>query len=150
MAYASSVMYNNMEDRKYKKVELAKIQLDQAMNLFLNENDYISSITLAAAAEELFGKQLKKNNPNAMHELDRIKRNHKEISIMFGCPDIDDKKIIAEENYAKDHLKHYIEEEIMVYPKSSAIHHILRAINNYWWLYGEFTEKMQEFRQANA
>jgi len=139
-----------MKDKKYKKTELAKIQLDQALRLFTQENDYISSITLAAAAEELLGKQLKKINPDALHELDRLKRNHKEINEMFGYPEQKNSEVISEINYAKDHLKHYTQEEVMFYPESSAIHHIHRAINNYWWVHGDFTPEMEEFRKNNA
>ena len=46
------------EIKWYSKLDLAEHQLNRAINLYLDEKDFISSITLAGAAEELLGKIL--------------------------------------------------------------------------------------------
>jgi len=49
-----------------KKVDVARIQLERAMSLFTVEEDMVSAITLAGAAEELLGRQVA---PNARDEI---------------------------------------------------------------------------------
>jgi hypothetical protein len=44
--------------KTYTKQELAEIQLDRAIRIFLDEQDLISAITLAGAAEEILGELL--------------------------------------------------------------------------------------------
>ena len=48
-----------MTIRSFKYVEIARLQLQTAVELFLSETNYISAITLAGAAEEIFGKMTK-------------------------------------------------------------------------------------------
>ncbi|MBI3043928.1 MAG: hypothetical protein HYY78_14005 [Betaproteobacteria bacterium] len=40
----------------YTKLQLAEIQLERALQLFLDEDDYVCAVTLAGAAEELLSK----------------------------------------------------------------------------------------------
>lgn len=47
-----------MTEKTYKRLVLAKGQLDTALDLFLNQKHYSSAITLAGAAEEMFGHAL--------------------------------------------------------------------------------------------
>ena len=42
----------------YTKTEVAAHQLERALHLFLDENDYVCAITLAGACEEILGKLL--------------------------------------------------------------------------------------------
>ena len=46
-------------------LEIAKRQLERAISLFFDEQDFVSSLTLAGAAEKILGKILKLE----MHEL---------------------------------------------------------------------------------
>ena len=53
-----------------EKSELAKIQIEKAIDLFLVESDYVCSLTLAGAAEEMLGNILyKSNKDNVLAEL---------------------------------------------------------------------------------
>ncbi|HEY6528588.1 MAG TPA: hypothetical protein VIZ65_07825 [Cellvibrionaceae bacterium] len=49
-----------------KKIDAALVQLDCAIRLFLDEEDYISAITLSGAAEEIIGEVLG-SNPTFSH-----------------------------------------------------------------------------------
>jgi hypothetical protein len=53
-----TIMVEHME--KFHKLELAEIQLNRAIILFLDEEEYVSSITLAGAADEILGKYVRK------------------------------------------------------------------------------------------
>ena len=46
---------------EYNQIGAAKAQLETAITLYLDKNDYFSSATLAGAAEEIFGKLLESN-----------------------------------------------------------------------------------------
>ena len=87
----------------YSKVELAERQLDRAIILYLDEKDYVSAITLAGVAEEIFGKILNKDSQkNAID--DYIES--------FISADIDgelkdyEKWFVKELNYYRNNLKH--------------------------------------------
>ena len=47
-----------MAEETYERLFLAKGQLDTALELFLDQRNYSSAITLAGAAEEIFGRAL--------------------------------------------------------------------------------------------
>ena len=47
-----------MAEETYDRLVLAKGQLDTALDLFLDQKNYSSAITLAGAAEEIFGHAL--------------------------------------------------------------------------------------------
>lgn len=47
-----------MSEQTYARVDLATEQLDMALVLFLEKHSYVSALTLAGAAEEIFGKAL--------------------------------------------------------------------------------------------
>jgi hypothetical protein len=42
----------------YSKRDLARVQLERAITLHVDEHDHVSAITLAGAAEEILGKLL--------------------------------------------------------------------------------------------
>ena len=83
------------------KNDVAQIQLERAMRLFLEEEDYISAITLAGAAEEILGKQIK-DRPNALDEYVGIIEK-----LLAKCSEQSDKKAIGDYlNYPRISLKH--------------------------------------------
>ena len=53
---------------KYSKLEIGRIQLERALRLF-DEQDLISAITLAGAADEIFGKMLEKRDKRAEYTI---------------------------------------------------------------------------------
>ena len=86
----------------YSKFELAEHQLDRSLNLYLDEKDFISAITLAGVAEEIFRKILNKDGQkNALDE-------YIESFTAFDN-DLKDyeKWFIKHLNYHRDNLKHF-------------------------------------------
>jgi len=49
-----------MSDRTYNRLDLASEQLAVALSLFLDKQSYAATITLAGAAEEVFGVELRR------------------------------------------------------------------------------------------
>ncbi|MBL0010924.1 MAG: hypothetical protein IPP22_07905 [Nitrosomonas sp.] len=55
-----------MTEQTYIQIDLAKEQLEVALSLFLDNACYAAVITLAGAAEEIFGKTLKRYGKEAV------------------------------------------------------------------------------------
>ncbi len=55
---------------KIKKIDIALVQLETAIDLFLYKCNYICAATLAGAAEEILGAIVRRSGkPNALDEL---------------------------------------------------------------------------------
>lgn len=82
------------------KLELAEIQINKAIDLFVNEADYVCALTLAGAAEEMLGNILHQNGEdNILAELlPWFKENHD--------PDVTFAKLARGANETRDELKH--------------------------------------------
>ena len=62
-----------MTKRTYSRVELAKVQLNTALFLFLVKKDYVCALTLAGASEEVLGKAIShKGEKNTLQEEYRV------------------------------------------------------------------------------
>lgn len=111
-----------------EKNDVALIQLERAIRLYL-EGDFISALTLAGAAEEILGKQIK-SRLNAFEEQVTIID-----SILTKWGVITDKKDIRNHlNYPRNSLKHLKvgEREDFNYSfTEAALELIERAISNY-------------------
>jgi hypothetical protein len=111
---------------KLHKIEIAKRQLHSAIDLYFAGGDYLSVITLAGAAEEIFGNLLRRQSKIAL--LDH--------AVVFEAEQggIRDFKTLAKQlNNVRNALKHANEEqedEIRV-EHSDAIIMLGRAIVNY-------------------
>lgn len=85
----------------FSKFEIAERQLDRAINLYLDEKDFIAAITLAGAAEEIFGNIL--NKDGAKSTLDEY---------IESCTALDDnlkrygKWFRSDRNFHRNNLKH--------------------------------------------
>ncbi|NRB39354.1 MAG: hypothetical protein HRU20_12940 [Pseudomonadales bacterium] len=53
---------------KLSKIDISKMQIERAIDLFVNESDYVSAITLAAAAEEIMAVLLSDNAQTSASE----------------------------------------------------------------------------------
>lgn len=135
--------------------EAARIQLDRAIRLFLDERDYVSCITLAGAAEGMLGEKLTKSG-----------FDHAVVSQAKGYGQLlseeerealrDDKKsfertMIDDWNLVKNWLKHHRSEaEHLEINRTKdcmfvAYDMIERAATNYMQLFGDITDQMQRF-----
>jgi len=127
---------------EYNQSEVAASQLHTAIKLFLDDEDYFSSATLAGAAEEIFGKMLEDKNENNSLEIDA---NHLLNLLTTAERDILKTKnserngVINILNFQKNWLKHRIKDNFTNFsdPKFEANELIHRAVRNYLWLNNE-------------
>jgi hypothetical protein len=128
------------------KLQIAEHQLDRAIQLLLDENDYVCAVTLAGASEEILGKLL---------EL----RGHKPALASFAeaCVQMgrhiykeswSKKEFVTMENYFRDGLKHITDGQPLAVPKAAAVEIIDRAIDNYWNLTGRESKNIRRFMEA--
>jgi hypothetical protein len=108
---------------KVSKINAAVFQLDWAIKLFLDEKAYVSSITLAGAAEEILGEAIADSMFRTM------KTKLEEVTRLEG-------KVISQEylNKTKNWLKHWRDlkddEVVEIDLETESIHYILRAMGN--------------------
>ncbi len=126
-------------DKEYtfSKLKLAKVQLEKAIELFLEESDYVCSITLAGASEEILGNLLERKG-----EVPELK------DFVMQCTedsDIEEKHFAASANYFRNHCKHLMCESQVIINGWAVISMLNRAINNYHNLTGVETELMKKF-----
>ncbi len=126
---------------KLHKKEIARRQIETALDLFFVQGDIISIVTLAGAGEEILGKLLQREGkPNMMDHLIDFDR----CLTVTGR----DHKIVNEEvNGIRNSLKHAnrpLEEELEV-DSEHAVAMLARAVANYVSLEGSLTQPMHKF-----
>ncbi|OWL83345.1 hypothetical protein [Halopseudomonas aestusnigri] len=113
---------------KLNKMNVARRQLEVAIELFLADGDLISIITLAGAAEEIFGKiSIKADKENS---LSLMVRTHKTLGSTAT-----EKELIKHANLVRNSLKHANDEgdeEIEFDERQEAISMLSRALTNYF------------------
>jgi len=127
------------------KREAATRQLERALQLYLDEDDLICSITLAGAAEEILGKSLEEKGQQSAH-----------AEFVESCVE-EGKRVFGEEWPSKhfsdmatnfrNGLKHYGQGEHMSVPREGSIEILGRAIENYWKLIAAETPLMRRFME---
>ena len=113
---------------KLNKMNVARRQLEVAIELFLADGDRISIITLAGAAEEIFGKISSKADKE--NSLGFILRAHKALGSTAT-----EKEIIKHANLVRNALKHANDmgdEDIEFDEQQEAISMLSRALTNYF------------------
>lgn len=131
---------------KLTKQELAKIQLDRAIKLLFDENDYISAITLAGAAEEILGKLLnERGDTSALEDIVSMSMAHAQL-----CgDDVDKRGVVTVANWYRDRCKHLSDNQPVYFSANfEAASLIDRAASNYFRLTGTETKEMERFRDA--
>jgi len=123
----------------FHKTEIAKRQIDTAIDLFLEDKDFVSALTLAGAGEEITGKLLERNG--AKNSLQKLHVRFKETTgaeIEFG-------EFARKTNEARNTLKHAknAEEDEIEVQRWEAVQMIMRAMTNYKELVGEPSHKMK-------
>jgi len=119
------------------KLDIAKRQLETAIDLHFTGGDYLAVITLAGAAEEILGKLLQRQGDRAM--IDDLVELDRELT--GGRPF---EEIRKEANGARNSLKHAndpSEDQVTIDP-GEAIAMLARAIVNYAWLTKSATPSM--------
>jgi hypothetical protein len=125
-------------------IEIAEHQLFRALQMW-SEEDYISCITLAGAAEEILGKRMRKLGLEP--SFDNLKGTIVLLAQHFGDNPENIDKIVAEMmNQTRNELKHYSGEEALEFDlKSDAEELLERAISNYTSLTGNFPDQVLHF-----
>lgn len=98
-----------MAEHTYLRIDLAKEQLEVALTLFLDHQRFASAITLAGAAEEIFGKELiRRGNQSALEwKFDHMRVSHE----LLYRKQLQPKVFFAEENRIRNALKHLREDD---------------------------------------
>ena len=119
------------------KFDIAKRQLEAAIDLYFSDGDYLAVITLAGAAEEILGKLLQRRGDRAM--IDDIVELDRELT--GGRPF---EEIRKEANGARNSLKHANDqnEDQVNIERGEATAMLARAIVNYAWLAKSATPSM--------
>ena len=139
-----------MQQRAYYRAELALSQLETALWLFAEGRDCASVITLAGAADEIFGNLLKASGRDSSFE--SLKRAAAEIHLkIFGEPG--SPKLIGDRaNLARNSLKHWDvgNSELVKFDLAQEARDMLhRAIDNYWTLEQKLSPAMEAFQRAD-
>lgn len=116
-----------------------------ALNLFLDHKSYSSTITLAGAAEEIFGHAL--TYSGGQSALNNLYESMAEFHFMLHGTELNKKNFVSKKNLARDALKHIQKEKgpmITIDLKESACWMLVRAIQNGRQLGLEF-ERYQDF-----
>ena len=125
------------------KLNIALHQLERAILLFLNENDLISALTLAGAAEEILGTYVKNKGiepcivaqAKLLKDQDLSALSEKEIKFLHL-------------NLARNALKHFhneAEEHMALALETEAIALIVRGLDNVVKLEIKFSKAMNDF-----
>jgi hypothetical protein len=120
-----------MGEKTYERLALAKEQLDTALDLFLDQQKLSSAITLAGAAEEIFGHALRSKAGKSA--LDSSYESRAEIHRMLHGTELIKKSFVSKENLARNALKHLQEEKgpsITIDLEEAACWMLVRAIQN--------------------
>jgi hypothetical protein len=124
---------------KLHKTEIARHQIDTAIDLFLEDKDFISALTLAGAGEELTGKLIERaGGENMLQKLHAWYEKTTGEEIKFG-------EFAKNTNFTRNTLKHAnnAEEDELELQRWETVQMIMRAMTNYKELVGEPSEKMK-------
>lgn len=128
------------------KLQIAEHQLDRAIRLLLDEDDYVCAVTLAGASEEILGKLLEQQGRKP------TLASFAEACVHMGRRIYKEswskKDFVTMENYFRDGLKHITDGQPLVVPREAAIEIIDRAIDNYWNLTGRESMNIRRFMEA--
>ena len=143
----------NMVYRSYKKSEIATRMLETALDLYFDDRDGFSMLHLAAAAEAVLA-GLIKSNKNKINNSSIKTAREKTISVLEEIHSKHGTKRTEKEigtylNFVINKTKHHNAEsdsfEISACLDLEVEGAILRAIENYWLLFGDPTEKMVQY-----
>ena len=124
---------------KLHKLEIARLQLETAIDLFLEQDNFLSALTLAGASEEILGKLLERDDKDFI-----LKRLHSYFN-EYSEEDIKWREFSKLANLARNSLKHATleEEDNIEIFRWETIQMIMRAMINYKEMEGDFSEKMK-------
>ena len=135
-----------MAEKTYQRVDLAKEQLENALELFLRRGSFVSALTLAGAAEEILGKALSQRGEKTtlQHEYPLIKP----VEELFRNEPFSWKEFVEKKNLARNAAKHMKDASVSIVTADladEALWMIVRACDNHARLGLQETPLMKEF-----
>lgn len=139
-----------MARQSYDRRCIAIAQLETALRLYFEGQDYFSVVALSGAADEIFGKLL--SAAGIENSLESKKKAVSEIhQKLFGSP-LATKDIAQRANRAKNAFKHWDAGDPLTVTLDlieEARDMLNRAIDNYWLLEQTLTPSMERFQHEN-
>ncbi|MFL5481823.1 MAG: hypothetical protein ACJ8AK_06505 [Gemmatimonadaceae bacterium] len=136
---------------QHDRMGMALVQLETALRLYFEGQDYYSVISLSGAADEIFGQLLTANG--VKNSVETIKKAAVEIHKHLTGESIEGSEIAHRANLAKNALKHWnVKKQPRVVSfdaREEAVDMLNRAIDNYWALEQNLSSAMQRFQQEN-
>ena len=126
-------------------------QLETALRLYFEREDYYSVITLAGVSEEVFGKLLKEGNPQ--NALDSLKKDVPAVHKALFDEDLAEREVSERANWVRNLLKHWSpgQPKVVEFDAPEEAKDMLdRAISNYFQLTGNPTSAMQQFKDMHV
>jgi len=138
-----------MPIESHSKAHVALTQLETALRLYDGGEDYYSVVTLAGAADEIFGRLLElQGGVSALASLTKAAAAiHLQV---HGTPG-SEKAFIERANLARNALKHLNAggaDRVTIDIREEAADMLDRAISNYWALTQSITPAMERFEHA--
>lgn len=128
---------------------IALTQLETALRLYFERNDYFSVITLAGNAEEIIGKILE--SKGIVNSLEEMKKTVAAIHKHLYSEMLSEVVVAKRANRAKNAIKHGIGSSptVTLDAQQEAKDMLNRAIDNYWLLEEWLTPAMEMFQREN-
>lgn len=127
------------------KLEVAEYQLERALRLFLEEKDYVCSITLAGAAEEILGTLLKRQGKE--HALGSFVKACVATGRVVYNENWSESTFAEMANFFRNGLKHYTDGAPITVPREAAVEILDRAVENFFALTSRQTPNMTRFME---
>lgn len=137
-----------MTVRAYYRDDLALQQLETALRIFFEGGDFASVVTLAGAADEIFGKLLAADGRE--NSLEILKKAVVAIHLKLYGETIEPGLIAERANHARNNLKHWDRTQPLIVKldlSQEATDMLSRAIDNYWALKEKLTPAMERFQR---
>src|SRR2546421_6232717 len=128
---------------------MALTQLETALRLYFEGSDHFSVITLAGAADEVFGQLLAAQG--TCNSLEQIKKATSAIHLKLFGKELDPSWVAQRANHARNSLKHWAPGQplaVIFDPVEEAKDMLNRAVDNYWALEHSLSPAMERFQRG--
>ena len=136
-----------MAVQSYDSRCIALSQLETALRLYSERDDFFSAITLAGNADEVFGKILRAKG--IKNSLDELKKSVAAVHRHLFGEELSASVVADRANRARNAIKHGIGKTLIVTldAEEEARDMLNRAIGNYWALEKQLTPAMEQFQR---
>ena len=132
--------------QKHQRLELAREQLDVALEMFLSQRSMVSALTLAGAAEEILGKEVsERGGQNSLEQhFDAVGEALKLLDRTQSSVEDLKKRFQKKKNLARNAAKHS-GVDLSADIEDEALWMLVRACHNYRLLQLDVTPRMEDF-----